>query len=164
MAQYLDNKKFLEDIRNHFATKEVQEYLKNKELPRPVIPDHIAKNLILIAQNYSKSACWNFIRYKEDLVDEAIVACVRAYYSYDPDRGTSPLSYFTTTCYRAFLGIISSEKKQETVVATQIDEIYHGFVTDCLNPNTDIKITQEAAKNLMKFKENLADFREKNKK
>jgi hypothetical protein len=85
-------------------------------LPRPKVPEYIGECILKIATNYSYSnkPKANFLRYpfREDMVMDGVETCIRYIHNYDPWRGTSPLAYFTQTCYFAFLNRIAGERKQ----------------------------------------------------
>lgn len=89
---------------------------KERGEPRPRVPEFIGACILKIATNYSMSSKYkaNFIRYpfREDMVMDGVETCIRYIHNYDPDRFNNPLSYFTQTCFYAFLSRIGTEKKQ----------------------------------------------------
>ena len=83
-----------------------------------VISNRLGKMFLDIATNLVNHR--HFVRYpidlKYDLIGEGVERCCKGYKKFDPTFGTSPLAYFTQTCYnanRAFLG--KEYKKINTV-------------------------------------------------
>ena len=44
-----------------------------------------------------------------------VEVCVRHVLSFDPEKGTNPFSYYTTTIWYAFLNTIKHEKKESSI-------------------------------------------------
>lgn len=109
---YVDNKALQAAMVDYIADVRAA---ASEGLPRPKVPEYIGKCILQIATNYSMSSKYksNFIRYpfREDMVMDGVETCIRYIHNYDPDRFNNPLSYFTQTCYYAFLNRIAVEKK-----------------------------------------------------
>lgn len=110
---YVDNKKLYEAIKVYYD--ETQER-KKKDLPPNRIPEYIGGCFLLIANNLSMK--YNFKtneRYREELVSDAVENCVIKVLSFNPYKSTNPFSYFTQTCFYAFLRRIQKENKNTYV-------------------------------------------------
>lgn len=101
-------------------------YVNNKELLRLLIefkknpdPDtnrriynELGKNFLNIAINFMNKG--NFINYSEDrkqeMISEATYTMVKYLHNYDPERNTSPFSYFTQIAFNAFIRICKKNK------------------------------------------------------
>jgi hypothetical protein len=83
---------------------------------RPDTTDYIAECYILIANKLSKSK--NFKDYsnlwKDEMIADAILDCIKYGDRYDENKGPTKYSafpYFTQICWFAFIGRIKKEKK-----------------------------------------------------
>jgi hypothetical protein len=90
-------------------------YSKKNNLKLPNIPDSIGIAITKIAKNYAN--CYSFRNYsfKDEMIDDAVVACIKAVDGFDVTRSKEPLSFFTTCCYFAFLQRIEAEDKQRYI-------------------------------------------------
>lgn len=120
MANYVDNNEFRELIRSYREQK-LQAEAEGKEPPR--IPEKAGYYLMQIAERYAHRHNFRNYPYRDDMVLDAIASCVRAFGNFDPDRGTSPLSYFTQCVHYSFIGTISKEKK---MLYTKVQMIKEG--------------------------------------
>lgn len=85
-------------------------------LPEPRMPDKIGLAFLQIAENLAKKSNWlSNTKWKEEMVGNAIISCVKYAKSFNPKVSTNPFSYFTQTCYYSFLHTIRLEKKQDYV-------------------------------------------------
>ena len=68
----------------------------------------------------------HFIRYpqdlKYDLIGEGVERCCKGYKKFDPSYGTSPLAYFTQTCYNANRAFLGKEYKKINTVNQLIED------------------------------------------
>lgn len=85
---------------------------KQKDLPKPKIPDYIGSCILKIATHLSYRP--NFVNYmfKEDMICDGIENCIQYIDNFDPDKSKNPFAYFTQIIYFAFLRRIAKEKKQ----------------------------------------------------
>lgn len=108
-SHYVNNAEFLESLkRYHEKCKNIAE-----DKPIPELDEHVAECIMLICTNLSHRP--NFINYpyKEDMVAEAILDCLKAVGNFNPEIGTNPFAYFTQIAWFAFLRKIKKEKKQD---------------------------------------------------
>lgn len=91
---------------------------EGKGLPAPPIPEYVGACFLDIARGLAQKYNFRSYSYVNDMISDGLMFCVKYVRSYDPDRlgadgkPTSPLSYFTQTCYNAFVDRIKKEKKQ----------------------------------------------------
>lgn len=106
---YVDNQRFYDEIvKRKAALKEAEE----KGLPKPKINDYIGKCLTDIATNFAKRPLYYGRTYKDEMIQDAIVNCVRYFDTFDPERTKNPFSYFSQCCYYSFLATIVNERDQ----------------------------------------------------
>lgn len=107
-AYYVDNAKFLEAIVDYQAKlREARELGKEK----PQMPNYLGMCFLNIAERFSHGHSFRNYRFREDMVADAVMYCVKYVESFDPSRSSNPFSYFTQTVYHTFLREIAKEKK-----------------------------------------------------
>jgi hypothetical protein len=128
---YVSNKDF------HLALLEYKKLVvnaKEKELPRPRIPNYLGECFLKIATHLSYKP--NFVNYmfKDDMVCDGIENCVQYIDNFDVER-TNPFAYFTQIVYYAFLRRIAKEKKQleiktKIIERSGFDEVFTADISD----------------------------------
>ena len=115
---YINNKDFLKEM---IAYRQSISKAKRKCLPKPKIPDTIAKCFMMIAENLSHKP--NFLSYtfRDEMVADAIENCVMYVDNFDPNKSSNPFAYFTQIAYYAFLRRIQKEKKQNYIKFKSIE-------------------------------------------
>ena len=109
---YVDNKKFLEEMKKYH--KKVVS-ARNRKRKDPPINDYIGECFLKIANHLSYRP--NFINYtyKEDMISDGIENCLQYVANFDPNKSSNPFAYFTQIIYYAFIRRIQKEKKQTTI-------------------------------------------------
>ena len=109
---YVDNKKFLEEMKKYH--KKVQSARKRNRKDPP-ITNYIGECFLKIANHLSYRP--NFINYtyKEDMISDGIENCLQYVANFDPEKSNNPFAYFTQIIYYAFIRRIQKEKKQTTI-------------------------------------------------
>jgi len=103
---YVDNKKFTKAM-----TKWVEEYKisKSKKEPKPQITPYIASCFKKIATRYAKRPNFCGYAYKEDMISNAVLHCIKYAHNFDISKSNNAFSYFTQYCHNAFLQMIKKE-------------------------------------------------------
>lgn len=136
---YVDNKKFLEAIREH--KRKVNEAKENgTETPR--ISEYIGECLYKIAENYFLKPRFNRYSYREDMISEAVMTCIKYFDSFDPDR-SNPFAYFTSVVKHSFLQVVNSEERSRYKMLKNFTENMligneSQFISENLITNEDI--------------------------
>lgn len=107
-AHYVDNKEFLRELIEF--REENRERVEAGQ--RPHISNSIGKKILDICDHLSYR--YNFINYpyREEMVSDAVVTCIRYIWSFDPDKSKYPFAYFTKIAYRDMVKRIKKEHKQ----------------------------------------------------
>lgn len=124
-GHYVDNKKFLEALKEHRA---LCEKAKEEGTEPPQISNYIGKTLMDIATHLSYKS--NFINYsyRDEMILDGIENCLRYVHNFNPDRSSNPFAYFTQVIFYAFLRRIAREKKQTVIKGKLIRDIpFEGF-------------------------------------
>ena len=107
-AHYIDNKKFLEAMKEW---KQRCEEAEEAGEERPQVTNYIGECFLKIANGLSYRP--NFINYtyRSEMVSDGIENCLQYIHNFDPDKSKNPFAYFTQIIYFAFLRRIQKEKK-----------------------------------------------------
>lgn len=105
---YVDNEKLYAEFVK-YKQKCRENEAAGKERPR--LPDSIGKAILDIAENYSKKRNFYFLPYREEMVSDAIITCVKYAHNFDETKYFKPFAYLTLIIHRAFLQRIAKEKK-----------------------------------------------------
>lgn len=120
---YVNNKDLSVEVAA-YAAKIAAAKQDGKEPPQP--NDYIATSIMKISNGLSRSPNYVNYPYREDMVMDGVVDCLKALKNFDTNastRGGSPnaFGYFTQICYYAFLRRIAKEKKQLEIKMKMID-------------------------------------------
>ena len=170
-AHYIDNKKFLE------AMKEWKQRCDEAEEAgeeRPQVTNYIGECFLKIANGLSYRP--NFINYtyRSEMVSDGIENCLQYIHNFDPEKSKNPFAYFTQIIYYAFLRRIQKEKKQthiknkiiekqqyETYTTYEGDDTVYdikGFDPDIMLPDEDVYKVKSKQKSTLP--EGLEEFME----
>lgn len=120
---YVNNKELSAAV-IEFAAKVADAKKNGRESPQP--SDYIATSIMKISNGLSRSPNYVNYPYREDMVMDGVVDCIKAVKNFDANavtRGGSPnaFGYFTQICYYAFLRRIAKEKRQLEIKMKMID-------------------------------------------
>jgi hypothetical protein len=106
-THYVDRHKF------YSALVERKQQLANNENPR--VSEYIGECLLKIAIGLSRK--WNFrdYTYKDEMISDAVVHCLRYIDKFDPKVSTNPFSYYTQAMYYLFVNRLKSEQVEQYV-------------------------------------------------
>ncbi len=114
MANYVNNRQLLAElIKYKAAVKLAEETGKTK----PQIPRYVAESIMLIAEKLSYKPSFAMYTYREEMVSDGILACVKYIDSFDPVKYQNPFAYITQIVYNAFINRLNVEHKQRYVKA-----------------------------------------------
>jgi len=154
MTDYVDNKKFYEEIKKY--VEKYNEAEKN-ETKLPQLNDYLGMCFLEIATNLSHKRNFASYRYKEEMISDGYFDCVRYAHKFDPEKTKNPFSYFTQTCFYAFIRKIQKEKKYLYTKYKAIDnsEIFsmlhtHGDADD-RSVAIDIGYSESSRENMYSF-------------
>lgn len=98
-------------------------YVKNKDLMPEIVAyretglcsEKLGGMFLLIARNLSNKG--NFINYtwKDDMIQEAVLTCVKYSKNFNPEKSNNPFAYVTTICKNAFVNYINKQNRHSTI-------------------------------------------------
>ena len=120
MAHYVDNKEFLEALREY---KVKCNLATEAGLPKPRLNNYIGECILLIATRVSYRP--NFINYsyRDEMISDGIENCIQYISSFDPEKSDNPFAYFTQVIFFAFIRRIGKEKRQSYIRSKLIQDM-----------------------------------------
>jgi len=114
---YINNENLLAEIKIYSET-EVQ-------------TEELGRMLLLLAKRYSSRGSFAGYSWKEDMVCEAVLTCLRYMHNFDVNiEKPNPFAYFSRIIHNSFLNYISKQKKH-----SQIKDICYKNI-DFITPNS----------------------------
>ena len=129
-AHYVDNAKFLEEIKEwNEKRKEAEEQGE----PTPQVTNYIGECFLKIANGLSYKP--NFINYtyKQEMISDGIENCLQYIHNFNPEKSKNPFAYFTQIIHYAFLRRIQREKRQLEIKNKIIEKSGYNEVFDDSN-------------------------------
>jgi len=82
-----------------------------------IVSEDLGKCLLIIARNLSSKGSFHGYTWKEDMVSDGVLTCIRYMYNFDPIRfkNPNPFAYFTSIIRNAFLNYIKKQKKHSEI-------------------------------------------------
>lgn len=168
---YLNNKKLLECIVEYTARRRE---LEAQGKPKPPMPDYAGRCIILICERIGGRGNFRAYTYRDEMVGDAIMDCVNAFYNFDSDRFNNPFGYFSRVAWRAMIRKIFTEKretynKHKSYQLSAINDTQYETPSDYVDPrahrvgaSTEIQIGgQEGSNTVVREFEELLDRRRK---
>ena len=100
-------------------------YVTNKELLPEIIEfkktgkmsGELGRMLLAIATNYSSKGSFAGYTWREDMVSDALLTCVKYLHNFDPDKQKypNPFAYITMICHNAFVNYINKQKRHSKI-------------------------------------------------
>jgi hypothetical protein len=105
--------------------KKVKNYINNKDFhqalvrwkeakakdPNARMEEYIGECFLKIATGRARHPWYNGWSFKEDMISEAVLSCMKYAENYNIEKGENPFAYFTQYCNNAFLQVMEREKK-----------------------------------------------------
>lgn len=113
MAKYIDNKEFNTRLKEYLILCDECE-AEGKEIPQ--ITHYIADSFIKIANGLGSTYRFSKYTYLEDMISDAISACVIKIRNFDYNKYENPFAYFTQICWFQFIGYIGDEYDQKKII------------------------------------------------
>lgn len=100
-------------------------YVKNSELLPHIheyretgeVSEELGRLILKIATNYANKGSFYGYTWKEDMVAEAVLTCVKYIHNFNPikQKRPNPFAYFTTIIHNAFLNYIRKQKRHSEI-------------------------------------------------
>jgi DNA-directed RNA polymerase specialized sigma24 family protein len=96
-------------IQNHDLYNEIVKFKENG-----VASETLGEYLLLIANNLSSKGRFNGYTWRNDMVSEAVLTCIKYLRGYDTER-TNAFAYVTQICKNAMFAYIKTEHKHSVI-------------------------------------------------
>jgi DNA-directed RNA polymerase specialized sigma24 family protein len=78
--------------------------------------EELGRMLLLLAKRYSDRGSFSGYSYKDDMICEAILTCLRYMHNFDTEiEKPNPFAYFSRIIHNSFLNYISKQKKHSKI-------------------------------------------------
>jgi hypothetical protein len=160
-SHYVDNKRFLEEIKKYkVKIKEAEE----KGLVKPSIPSYAGECIMKIAANFSTKSSFINYSWREEMVSDAIENSIMYFDNFDPEKSNNPFGYFTMIMLRAFKRRISKEEKMRYTMYKFFERtMIQTDQSNYLQSEDNNLPSSEMYDNISRFIENFEDKEQKRK-
>lgn len=107
----------------------------------PKISDYVGNCIQKICSNLARKYTFSGYHFRDDMVADAIVHCLRYIDSFDITQSENPFSYFTQAAYYQFLARIESEKQYSYIKAKSM---MNSAIYDELSEHGDSSIRNDS--------------------
>jgi hypothetical protein len=121
---FVNNTELLADLKLYKAACR-EAAAKGEENPR--IPERIGLKLYKIAEYLSLKHNFIGYSYREELISDGVLVCVKYIDKFDSDKYDNPFSYFLQCCFYAFIRRIQLEKKEQYTKMTIVENMGNLF-------------------------------------
>lgn len=111
-------------VKNEDMLNALIQYKKDLENdPDTRIPEYVGSCFIKIANRLATKGNFYGYAFKEEMISDGILDCVKAAKNFDEGKTRNPFGYFTQIIYYAFIRRITEEKKKYRMVMDYIHEM-----------------------------------------
>lgn len=98
-------------------------YVKNGDLISEIIEfkklgkasEVLGKMLLTIAKNFSSKGNFSGYTWRNDMVSEAVLTCIKYLKNFDPERSNNAFAYITQICNNSFKAYIKTQNKHSKI-------------------------------------------------
>jgi DNA-directed RNA polymerase specialized sigma subunit len=99
-------------VENDILLDELQKYKESG-----VMSEELGLAILTIASNYANKGNFSGYTWKDDMIGEAVLTCMKYIHKFDPEKyeKPNPFAYITTICKNAFLMYIKKQQKHSAI-------------------------------------------------
>lgn len=129
-VNYVNNKELYAEFISYYEKK--QKWLAKGNTGAPPLSDKIGAAILQIARRrcYSRQFLSYTPDWKEEMVQDAVLAAVANCHNFNPSKSNNPFAYLTTIVTNAVIQRIKIEHKQNYIKLKSYDNS-HGFIGFC---------------------------------
>ena len=124
----------------------------------PPITSKMGEAALLISEKMATTYSFAVLPYNEELIDEAVLACVTYMNRFDVEKSDNPFAYTTSIVRNAFLHCIAKHKKQQEIKDALLEQETIGAAFAGFNETGGTIGSQKHLDTLMKYKDERASF------
>ena len=106
---YIDNKEFTAAT-IEYVEKSREAAAKGED--SPIVSEYIGECIVKIAERTASRHNFRDYTYRDEMVSEGIISCLRAVGNFNFEKSNNAFAYFTTICWWAFVRKINEEEKR----------------------------------------------------
>lgn len=92
--------------------------------PKPRVPEYVGDCISQIGENLAHKYQFRHYSYKEEMIGDGILACIRYIDNFNTEKYDNPFAYFTTIMYNAFINRLNSEQEEQYIKARLMKEAH----------------------------------------
>lgn len=101
----------MEYIKNENMLNEMKKFKETGEKS-----EELGKMFLLLAKRYSDKGSFSGYSWKDDMICEAVLTCIRYMHNFDETvESPNPFAYFSRVIHNSFLNYISNQKKHSAM-------------------------------------------------
>lgn len=121
------SKKVRKPVRQKYVTNkelipEIEKYKEQWDKDNKTIvgePSEKLGNMILmIATKYAEKGNFTNYTWKEDMIGDAVITCLKYIHNFDTSKSNNPFAYITTICRNAFINHIKKQHRHSDIKDT----------------------------------------------
>lgn len=109
---YCNNEQLYQEMVRYL---ELREEAVKEGAPIPPVTDYIGECIKLICTNLTRKPRFSRYTYKEDMIGDAMISCLKYLHNFDYNKYTNPFTYFTTIAWNAFTQRLEIESGESYV-------------------------------------------------
>lgn len=130
MKHYVNNERFYELL------VKAQEYTL-ETLPSD-LRNELGNILFLICTNLASRSNFGGYSFRDEMIQDAALACYKALYYFDPTKSRNPFAYFTKIAWHSFTNRIMLEKKQSYIKQKSLQRFLEAAEAEGMEISGDI--------------------------
>ncbi len=112
------------------AKRVTHKYVTNKELLPEIIKfketwceeekkgepsEELGRMILLIATRYADKGNFTNYTWKDDMIGDAVLTCLKYIKNFNPEKSQNPFAYITTICRNAFINHIKKQHRHSEI-------------------------------------------------
>lgn len=151
-VNYVDNKKFLEEIKQYKKQCKVAE-AEGREKPR--LSEYIGKCIWQISEGLAQKPRFMNYSYIDEMKSDALENCFMYFDNFNSDKYDNPFAYFTQVTKWAFMRRIIKEEKNRYLIYKSFQETLSGIDHELMvDYNDNVISTPQMYDNINEFIKN----------
>jgi DNA-directed RNA polymerase specialized sigma subunit len=106
--KYVTNKELLPEVE---AYRESWDEEEKKGEPS----EELGRMILLIATRYAEKGNFANYTWKEDMIGDAVLTCIKYLKNFNSEKSKNPFAYITTICRHAFINHIKKQHKHSDI-------------------------------------------------
>ena len=106
-------------VRNKNLLPEILKFKKSG-----IVSEELGKMIMAIAEGYSNRAWWNRYTWREDMVSEACLTCIKYLHNFDVEKSLNPFAYISTIVHNSYRQFVIKEGRHGDIKEVLYDKCH----------------------------------------